>query len=116
MEFYGFDKTRAIAHCDSLAVGRSGRDTASVSGWNRIRPEHVVDLLDQAAPDARGDARNLAALLSRFAWRIQPTAQAQAGNARLVNNVREIAITAGARSFQLHCTENPALKLERITA
>ncbi|WP_149193672.1 hypothetical protein [Luteimonas suaedae] len=116
MDFYGIDRETTISHCDSLALGREDRGTESVCSWNRIRPEHVVELLDKAAPEARGDARNLAALLSRFSWRIRGAAQAQGNSNRIVSNVREITISAAGRNFQLHCTENPSLKLERITA
>ncbi|WP_407351813.1 hypothetical protein [Luteimonas sp. R10] len=116
MDFYGIDRETTIGNCDSLGLGRKGRGTESVCGWNRIQPEHIVELLDKAAPEARGDARNLAALLSRFSWRIRGAAQAQANSNRIVNNVREITVSAAGRNFQLHCTENPSLKLERITA
>ncbi|NZA28138.1 hypothetical protein H0E84_17300 [Luteimonas sp. SJ-92] len=116
MDFYGIDRDKTIANCDSLALGLAGRGTESVCAWNRIRPEHVVDLLDNAAADARGDARDLATLLSRFTWRIRGGASAQGSSNRLVNNVREITVSAAGRNFQLHCVETPSLKLERITA
>lgn len=115
MDFYGLDKDQAIDNCDSFALGRN-RDTQGICAWNRVRPEHVVDLLDQAAPEARGDARNLAVLMSRFAWRIHDGSEVRSGNQRIVNNVREITVSLAGRNFQLHCTENPALRLERITA
>src|SRR5690606_2232548 len=83
----------------------------------RIRPEHVVELLDNAASDARRDARDLATMLSRFAWRISSgSASAQGSSNRIVSNVREITVSVAGRNFQLHCTETPSLKLERITA
>ncbi|HZW19377.1 MAG TPA: hypothetical protein VFF71_11280 [Luteimonas sp.] len=117
MDFYGIDRNATIGHCDSLALGRHDRDTRNISSWNRIRPEHVVDLLDNASADARGDARDLATMLSRFAWRISGgTASAQGSSNRIVNNVREITVSVAGRNFQLHCTETPSLKLERITA
>lgn len=116
MEFYGLDKTTTIDNCDSVALGRVDRDAAALSGWNRARPEHVVDLLDRAAAEARGDARNLATLLSRMSWRIHSVAQAPGGGNRLVSNVRDITVSVAGRVFQLHCTESPLLKLERITA
>ena len=109
MDFYGLDREQTIGNCDSLAVGLA-------SAWNRVRPEHVVDLLDQAAPEARGDARNLAKLLSGFNWRIHSADPAAAGGKRIVNNVRDITVAAAGRTFQLHCTETPSLRLERITA
>lgn len=115
MDFYGLDKDQAIDNCDSFALGRN-RDTQGICAWNRVRPEHVVDLLDQAAPEARGDARNLAVLMSRFAWRIHDGSEVRSGNQRIVNNVREITVSLAGRNFQLLCTENPALRLERITA
>ena len=114
MDFYGLDREATIGNCDSLAVGLSGRETKGVCAWDRVRPEHVVELLDKAAPDARGEARNLAKLLSGFSWRIHDSAQGKGGN-RIVNNVREITVSSAGRNFQLHCTENPALRLERIT-
>jgi len=96
---------------------REDRDAEGVCSWNRIRPEHVVDLLDNAASDARRDARELATMLSRFAWRIRSgSASAQGNGNRIVNNVREITVSVAGRNFQLHCTETPSLKLERITA
>lgn len=117
MDFYGIDRNATIGRCDSLAIGRESRDTQGVCSWNRIRPEHVVDLLDKAGPEARGDARDLAGMLSRFAWRISGgTASAQGNSNRIVSNVREITVSVAGRSFQLHCTETPSLKLERITA
>lgn len=116
MEFYGLDREKTIANCDSLAVGLASRDTRQVCAWNRLRPEHVVDLLDKAATGARGDARNLAKLLSGFSWRIHGAAVTDPGGKRIVNNVREITIAAAGRTFRLHCTETPSLRLERITA
>lgn len=116
MDFYGLDREKTVANCDSISVGLSGRDTKGVCAWDRVRPEHVVDLLDQAAPDARGEARNLAKLLSEFSWRIHDSAQARGGGNRIVSNVREITVSSAGRNFQLHCTENPSLRLERITA
>jgi len=116
MDFYGLDREQTIANCDSLAVGLASRDTREVCAWNRVRPEHVVELLDQAAPEARGDARNLAKLLSGFNWRIHSADPAAAGGRRIVNNVRDITIATAGRTFQLHCTETPSLRLERITA
>lgn len=117
MDFYGIDRNATINHCDSLSVGRHDRGTQNISGWNRIRPEHVVELLDNAASDARRDARDLATLLSRFAWRISSgSASAQGSSNRIVSNVREITVSVAGRNFQLHCTETPSLKLERITA
>lgn len=115
MDFYGLDREAAVGNCDSLAVGLAGRETRGVCAWNRVRPEHVVDLLDQAAPEARADARRLARLLSGFRWRIHAgTTPGNAGN-RIVSNVRDITIAAVGRTFQLHCTENPSLRVERIT-
>jgi len=116
MDFYGLDREKTIANCDSIAVGLASRDVSEVCAWNRVRPEHVVDLLDQAAPEARGDARNLARLLSGFHWRIHPADPAAAGGRRIVNNVRDITVAAVGRTFQLHCTETPSLRLERISA
>ncbi|MFZ7094911.1 hypothetical protein ACOPJQ_12845 [Luteimonas dalianensis] len=116
MDFYGLDREQTIANCDSIAVGLASRDTREVCAWNRVRPEHIVDLLDQAAAEARGDARNLGKLLSQFSWRIHPADPAAAGGKRIVNNVRDITIAAVGRTFQLHCTESPSLRLERITA
>ncbi len=114
MDFYGFDRSKAISHCDSLALGRAGSDTDSVRGWNRLRPEHIVDLLDGASADARQDARNLASLLARIAWRIQLQAPAQGKANQLVSNVREVGITVGGRDYRLQLTEGTRLQLERI--
>ncbi|MDN5780690.1 MAG: hypothetical protein L0H23_01485 [Luteimonas sp.] len=117
MDFYGIDRAATIGNCDSPSLGLQSRDADNVCSWNRIRPEHVVELLDKAATEARGDARDLAAMMSRFAWRISSgSASAQGNSNKIVNNVREITISAAGRNFQLHCTENPSLKLERITA
>lgn len=115
MDFYGMDREKAIGNCDSIAVGLAGRDTRGVCAWNRVRPEHVVELLDQAAPEARADARRLAKLLSEFRWRIQAGERAGSAGNRIVSNVRDITLASVGRSFQLHCTENPSLRVERIT-
>lgn len=114
MDFYGLDREKAIGNCDSIAVGLAGRDTRGVCAWNRVRPEHVVELLDQAAPEARADARRLARLLSEFRWRIHGGEQAGAGGKRIVSNVREITIAAVGRTIQVQCTEQPSLRIERI--
>lgn len=116
MDFYGYDRAKAIAHCDSLALGRASRDTDSLRSWNRLRPEHVVELLSNAAADARADARTLASLMEHASWRIHMQAPAQAKANQLVSNVREVAITAAGREFKLQCTENPSLQLERVIA
>ncbi|MGO1540981.1 MAG: hypothetical protein ACTHZI_07070 [Luteimonas sp.] len=115
MDFYGLDKETTIGNCDSIAVGLESRDTRGVCAWNRVRPEHVVELLDQAAPEARADARRLAKLLTDFRWRIHVADQPGGGGNRIVNNVRDITLAAVGRTFQLHCTETPSLRVERIT-
>ncbi|PPV04803.1 hypothetical protein XBLMG947_4034 [Xanthomonas bromi] len=116
MDFYGYNRAKAIAHCDSLAVGRASRETDSLRSWNRLRPEHVVELLSNAAADARADARMLASLMARACWRIHLQGPTQGKANQLVSNVREVAITAAGREFKLQCTESPALQLERIIA
>ncbi|WP_058834873.1 hypothetical protein [Luteimonas abyssi] len=115
MDFYGFDRTAAAANCDSLALGREGRQAKAICAWNRVRPEHVIDLLDGAATEARGDARDLAALIARMPWRVRNQAGVQTGE-RLVSNVREIEVSVASRTYRLHCTETPSLKIERISA
>lgn len=115
MDFYGFDRANAVAHCDSLSLGRAGADVEHLRAWSRLRPEHVVELLDTASADARGDARNLAALVSRVPWRIQVQAAAPGKANQLVSNVREVTLAVAGRDYKLHCTEAPFLQLERIT-
>jgi len=56
-------------------------------------------------------------MCSILAWRIRSGGVSAQGNGnRIVNNVREITVSVAGRNFQLHCTETPSLKLERITA
>lgn len=115
MDFHGLDRARAIANCDSFAVGLAGRETRGLCSWNRVQPGHVLDLLDQAGPEARAEARSLARLLAGFRWRIHHgSPPASAGN-RLVRNAREIVVAAAGRTFHLHCIASPALRVERIT-
>ncbi len=115
MDFYGFDRARAVAHCDSLSLGRASAELDHLRSWSRLRPEHVVELLDTASAEARGDARNLAALVSRVPWRIQVSASAPGKANQLVSNVREVTLAVAGREYRLHCTESPFLRLERIT-
>lgn len=114
MDFYGFDRAKAIANCGSLELGLA-RDTHNVRAWNRLRPEHIVELLHGASADARQDARNLAAQLTRSAWRIQMHAPSQGKANQLVSNAREVSITAGGRDYRLLLNEGSTLQLERIT-
>ncbi|MBD3828524.1 MULTISPECIES: hypothetical protein [Stenotrophomonas] len=114
MDFYGFDRAKAVANCDSLNLGLA-RDTDSVRAWNRLRPEHIVELLHGAAADARQDARNLAAQISRGSWRIYMQAPAQGKANQLVSNAREVAVSAGGRDYRLQLNEGTKLQLERIT-
>ena len=46
MEFFGFDRQAALNHCDSLELGL-GRDLDRVRAWNRLRPEHIIELLER---------------------------------------------------------------------
>lgn len=112
MEFYGFDRDAALNHCDSLEVGLA-RDLDRVRAWNRVRPEHVIELLDTAAPAARWDARTIAAQISRGSWRIHMDAAAVA-KSQLANNERELQITAGGRDFRLKISEGVRLRLDEI--
>lgn len=114
MDFYGLDRSKALAHFDGIALGRAGRETNAVRGWNRLRPENLLDLLDGAASEARTDARNLAALMIRAPWRIDMQVPAQGKANQLVNNVREVSLTAGGREYRLQLTESSKLQLERI--
>lgn len=116
MDFHGLDRARATGNCDSLAVGLVGRDIRGLCPWNRVHPGHVLDLLDQAGPEARAEARNLARLLAGFRWRIHGgSPPASAGN-RLVSNAREIVVAVAGRTFHLHCIASPSLRVERITS
>ena len=87
--------------------------TVCVHAWNRVRPEHVIELLDTATPAARWDARNIAAQISRGSWRIHMDA-AVVGKPQLVSNVREVLITAGGRDYRLKISEGVRLQLEEI--
>lgn len=115
MDFYGLDRSKALGHFDGIALGRAGRDTDTVRAWNRLRPENLLDLLDGAAAEARRDARNLAALMTRVAWRVNMQAPAQGKANQLVSNVREVSLTAGGREYRLQLTEGTRLQLERIS-
>ena len=112
MEFYGFDREAALNHCDSLELGL-GRELGRVRAWNRLRPEHVIELLETAVPAARQDARNVAAQISRGSWRIHMDAPV-VGKPQLVSNVRELQITAGGRDYRLKISEGVRLQLEEI--
>jgi len=114
MEFFGFDREAALNHCDSLELGL-GRELDRVRSWNRLRPEHIVELLHGAAADARQDARNLAAQITRGSWRIYMQAPAQGKANQLVSNAREVAVSAGGRDYRLQLNEGTKLQLERIT-
>lgn len=112
MDFYGFDRKAALSHCDSLELGL-GRDLDRVRAWNRLRPEHIIELLDSAVPAARQDARNVAAQISRGSWRIHMDS-APVGKPQLVSNVREVLIAAGGRDYRLHISEGVRPRLEEI--
>ena len=88
MDFYGFNRAKAIANCGSLELGLA-RDTNNVRAWNRLRPEHIVELLETAVPAARQDARIVAGQISRGSWRIHMDAPV-VGKPQLVSNVREL--------------------------
>lgn len=116
MDFYGFDRAKALAHCDSLTLGRASRTAQGVRAWNRLRPEHIVDLLADAAPEARSDARLIASLTTRASWRIHLEAPVQGKANQLASNVREVGLTVGGRDYRLQLTEGRILRLERIVA
>ncbi len=115
MDFYGLDRSKALAHFDGVPLGRAGRDTDTVRAWNRLRPENLLDLLDTAAPEARRDARTLAAQLTRSAWRVNLQAPSQGKANQLVSNAREVSLTSGGRECRLQLSEGTRLQLERIS-
>jgi hypothetical protein len=112
MEFFGFDRQAALSHCDSLELGL-GRDLDRVRAWNRLRPEHIVELLETAVPAARQDARIVAGQISRGSWRIHMDS-APVGKPQLVSNMREVLISAGGRDYRLQVSEGVRLRLEEI--
>ncbi|WP_411832381.1 hypothetical protein [Pseudoxanthomonas mexicana] len=114
MDFHGFDRHRALGNHDGLRVG-TPRALAQVGGWERLQPAHVLELLDQAAPEVREDARNLAALLARMPWRIPPHSPLPGKASQLVSNAREVIISTVGRNFRLHLVQAPTFRLERIT-
>jgi hypothetical protein len=114
MDFYGYDRAAATARCASLAHGQPGSKADRLCTWNRVRPEHVVQLLQEASAEARAEARSLAGLISRTPWRIQVQAPVAGKANQLVSNVREIALSAAGREYRLQCTQAPFLRLERI--
>ncbi|GAB3052383.1 hypothetical protein [Stenotrophomonas tumulicola] len=115
MDFYGLDRSKALTHFDGVALGRADRQTDTVRGWNRLRPENLLDLLDGAATEARRDARTLAALMTRASWRINLQAPSQGKANQLVSNAREVSVSAGGREYRLQLSEGSRLQLERIS-
>lgn len=114
MDFYGLDRSKALARFDGIALGCAGKNINTVCIWSRLHPENLLELLAGAADIARGDARNLAALITRSPWRINLQAPAQGKANQLVGNMHELGLTAGGREYLLQLSYTSQLQLVRI--
>lgn len=112
MEYFGIDRAQVLAHCCSVAQGFA-RELDHVRGWNRLQPEHVLELLESAIPSTRREARALAAQLARTPWRLHMDTSVQ-DRPKLVSNLREVQIGVGGRDYRLCMSEGARLRLEEI--
>lgn len=112
MEIFGFDRKQALAHCSSLTQGLE-RDLDHVRGWNRLQPEHIIDLLEAAIPSVQREARSLLLQLQRSPWRIHMDSPA-VDRPKLVSNLREVDVGVGGRDYRLCISEGARLRLEEI--
>lgn len=83
--------------------------------WNRLHPANVIELLHTAAPAARYEARNLAAQISRGAWRIRMGASAST-KPQQRGSQREVVVSAAGREYSLRISTGNQPLLEEILA
>lgn len=87
-----------------------------VQAWQKLGPGHIVHLLENAAFDARFDARELLQHLARLPWRIGATVHRGGhGDARGVDRTPHVTLSVTGRSYHLRCKELPALHVVQIT-
>lgn len=111
MSFYGYDQDKAIANCSSQSRGEYQQKLASLRSWQKLGPEHVVGLLEDAAMPARPQARALAGLLEQMAWRVMATVRSGDKGDETPCVMLEVA----GRKYQLRCKETPELHVTEIT-
>ncbi|MBV2209436.1 MAG: hypothetical protein KUL77_07715 [Thermomonas sp.] len=112
MEYFGVERAQVLAHCSSVTQGLE-RELDHVRGWNRLQPEHVLDLLESAIPSVRREARELAVQLARAPWRIHMETAAL-DRPKLASNLREVQIGSAGRDYRLCISEGARLRLENI--
>lgn len=106
-----------IRNCSDKWSRQYQPGTTTVRTWQKLGPEHVIHLLENAAVGARADANALLRQLARSPWRIGATVHAGGtGDGRGVDPNPHVTVSVAGRSYHLGCKEQPGLHVISVTA
>jgi hypothetical protein len=109
---------RILANCHTLWWGQYQQDTELKRVWAKLKPQTIIDLLDNCAYSAKHTARQVLERMetSSDKWLIRATAhQGGTGDARGADGNLHITLRAGGISYHLRCKETPVLHIIQIT-
>lgn len=111
-------REKVIRNCSDKWSRQYQPDGLGVRVWQKLGPEHVIKLLEDAAAPARAEANALLRQLASAPWRISATVHSGGkGDAtRAADPNAHITVSVGGRGYHLRCREQPGLHVIAITA
>jgi hypothetical protein len=107
---------RILGNCHPLWWGQFQEDDTQRRVWAKLRPEQIIDQLDNCAYTANFMAREVLGLMETRIWRLRATVHAGGtGDARGVDDSPHISLQVGTTSYHLRCKEMPSLHIIQIT-
>ena len=107
-----------LTNCDARWWNQYQQSDAMRRVWAKLKPDVIIDLLDNPAGAARFAAREVLARMEtpKDKWQIRATAhQGGTGDARGVDDSLHITLRAGGIMYHLRLKETPRLHIIQIT-
>jgi hypothetical protein len=108
---------RRLRMCHGKHRGQYQSDTTTEQVWQKLTPEMVLMLLEEAAYAARYQAKALLDLMENHVWLITAAPhEGGTGDQRGVDTNLHITVRVAGLSYHLRCKELPSLHIVQITA
>jgi hypothetical protein len=107
-----------LDNCHPLWWKQYQEDAQLLRVWAKLKPQTIIDLLEDCAFGARHAARQVLERMetSKDAWSIRATAhKGGTGDVRGVDGNLHITLNAGGITYHLRCKEQPQLHVIQIT-
>lgn len=108
---------QAIIRNCSEKWSRQHQVDTRVQACQKLGPDHVIALLENAAFETRSQARELSRQLAQQPWRVDGTVHSGSpeGASSAVDD-SYIALSVSGRRYHLRCKQLPVLHVVQITA